>query len=160
MLTSGISRPRRTPLASGANVSKEVPGVAQRNDVRKIQELCRTTDNTGRRSMASLVSEPGRAFADFRRLRICRSQGSLIPRRPANLASDQRVASRPATRLHLVNLRQASSGMEVRGEPVRHYGGRSTDRPLQSRRRSVDRTRKNTMESLGAGSATSCTMNR
>jgi len=38
LLTSGISRPRRTPLGSGGNVSKEVPVVAQRNDVRKIQE--------------------------------------------------------------------------------------------------------------------------
>jgi len=38
LLTSGISRPRRTPLASGTNVSKEVPTVVQRNDVKKIQE--------------------------------------------------------------------------------------------------------------------------
>jgi peptidoglycan hydrolase-like protein with peptidoglycan-binding domain len=38
LLTSGISRPRRTPLGSGANVSKEVPAVGQRNDVKKIQE--------------------------------------------------------------------------------------------------------------------------
>jgi len=37
LLTSGISRPR-TPLASGANVSKEVPTVVQANDVKKIQE--------------------------------------------------------------------------------------------------------------------------
>ena len=38
MLTSGISRPRPTLLASGANDSKEVPTVVPRNDVRKIQE--------------------------------------------------------------------------------------------------------------------------
>jgi peptidoglycan hydrolase-like protein with peptidoglycan-binding domain len=38
LLTSGISRPRRTPLAPEINVSKEVPAVAQRNDVKKIQE--------------------------------------------------------------------------------------------------------------------------
>ncbi len=38
LLTSGISRPRRTPLASEANVSKEVPTVVQVNDVKKIQE--------------------------------------------------------------------------------------------------------------------------
>ncbi|MGA2424722.1 MAG: peptidoglycan-binding domain-containing protein [Terriglobales bacterium] len=38
MLTWGISRPRRTPIAPGANVSKEVPTVVQRNDVKKIQE--------------------------------------------------------------------------------------------------------------------------
>ena len=37
LLTSGISRPRRTPLAPEINVSKEVPAVAQRNDVKKIQ---------------------------------------------------------------------------------------------------------------------------
>jgi peptidoglycan hydrolase-like protein with peptidoglycan-binding domain len=35
---SGISGPRPTPLASEANVSKEVSTVVQRNDVRKIQE--------------------------------------------------------------------------------------------------------------------------
>jgi peptidoglycan hydrolase-like protein with peptidoglycan-binding domain len=38
LLSSGISRPRRTPLASEANVSREVPTVVQRSDVRKIQE--------------------------------------------------------------------------------------------------------------------------
>jgi peptidoglycan hydrolase-like protein with peptidoglycan-binding domain len=38
LLTSGFSRPRRTPLASGANVSNEMPTVMQRNDVKKIQE--------------------------------------------------------------------------------------------------------------------------
>jgi peptidoglycan hydrolase-like protein with peptidoglycan-binding domain len=37
LLTSGISRPR-APLASGANVSREVPTVVQANDVKKIQE--------------------------------------------------------------------------------------------------------------------------
>ena len=38
LLSSGISRPRPTPLASEANVSKEVPTVVERSDVRKIQE--------------------------------------------------------------------------------------------------------------------------
>ncbi len=38
LLMSGISGPRPTPLASEANVSKEVPTVVQRNDVKKIQE--------------------------------------------------------------------------------------------------------------------------
>lgn len=38
LLMLGISGPRPTPLASEANVGKEVPTVVQRNDVRKIQE--------------------------------------------------------------------------------------------------------------------------
>jgi peptidoglycan hydrolase-like protein with peptidoglycan-binding domain len=41
LLTTGISGPRRTPLASGANVSKEVPAVGPRNDVKKMQETLR-----------------------------------------------------------------------------------------------------------------------
>ncbi len=92
--------------------------------------------------MESSVSEPEQAFEDFRRLRIFQSQESLILRRPVNLASDQRVASRPGTRPHKLSLRQASGGMDVRGEPAGHYGRRSRDPTLQSRRRSMDRTRK------------------
>jgi N-acetylmuramoyl-L-alanine amidase len=38
LLTSGISRPRGTPLAPGANVSQEVPAGAQQTDVKQIQE--------------------------------------------------------------------------------------------------------------------------
>jgi peptidoglycan hydrolase-like protein with peptidoglycan-binding domain len=38
LLTSGISGPRPTPLASGANLSEEVPAVGNRNDVRKMQQ--------------------------------------------------------------------------------------------------------------------------
>jgi peptidoglycan hydrolase-like protein with peptidoglycan-binding domain len=47
LLTSGISRPRRTPLNSGTNASKEVPAVAQRNDVRKIQEALQDNGQYG-----------------------------------------------------------------------------------------------------------------
>ncbi len=47
MLTSGISRPRRTPLASGANLSQEVPMVVQRNDVKKIQEALQDNGQYG-----------------------------------------------------------------------------------------------------------------
>ena len=39
LLTTGISGPRPTPLASGANVSKEVPTAGNRNDVKKMQEM-------------------------------------------------------------------------------------------------------------------------
>ena len=38
MLTTGISGPRPTPRASGANLGKEVPAVGPRNDVKKMQE--------------------------------------------------------------------------------------------------------------------------
>jgi peptidoglycan hydrolase-like protein with peptidoglycan-binding domain len=41
LLTTGISGPRRPPLASGANLSKEVPAVGHRNDVKKVQETLR-----------------------------------------------------------------------------------------------------------------------
>jgi peptidoglycan hydrolase-like protein with peptidoglycan-binding domain len=41
LLTTGISGPRPTPLASGANLSKEVPAVGDRNDVKKMQETLR-----------------------------------------------------------------------------------------------------------------------
>ena len=38
MLTTGISGPRPTARASGANLGKEVPAVGPRNDVKKMQE--------------------------------------------------------------------------------------------------------------------------
>ncbi|MGC2536952.1 MAG: peptidoglycan-binding domain-containing protein, partial [Candidatus Sulfotelmatobacter sp.] len=38
LLATGISGPRPTPLASGLNRSKEVPAVAHRNDVKKMQQ--------------------------------------------------------------------------------------------------------------------------
>src|ERR1700674_2919389 len=41
LLTTGISRPRATPLASGANVSKEVPAAWNWNDVKKMQQILR-----------------------------------------------------------------------------------------------------------------------
>jgi peptidoglycan hydrolase-like protein with peptidoglycan-binding domain len=47
LLTSGISRPRQTPLASGANESKEVPAVAQPSDVKKIQEALQDNGQYG-----------------------------------------------------------------------------------------------------------------
>ena len=50
LLTSGISRPR-TPLASGANVSKEVPTVVQANDVKKIQEALQGNGQYGARKV-------------------------------------------------------------------------------------------------------------
>jgi len=41
LLTTGISRPRATSLASGANVSKEVAAAGNRNDVKKMQQILR-----------------------------------------------------------------------------------------------------------------------
>jgi peptidoglycan hydrolase-like protein with peptidoglycan-binding domain len=38
LLATGVSGPRPTPLALGANLSKEVPAVGNRNDVRKMQQ--------------------------------------------------------------------------------------------------------------------------
>ena len=41
LLTTGISGPRPTPLAPGANLSKEVPAIGYRNDVKKMQQTLR-----------------------------------------------------------------------------------------------------------------------
>src|ERR1700688_308020 len=41
LLTTGISRPRATPLASVAHVSKEVPAAWNWNDVKKMQQILR-----------------------------------------------------------------------------------------------------------------------
>ena len=38
LLTIGVSGPRSTPLALGANLPKEVPAVRNRSDVRKMQQ--------------------------------------------------------------------------------------------------------------------------
>jgi peptidoglycan hydrolase-like protein with peptidoglycan-binding domain len=41
LLTTGISEPRPTPLASAANLSREVPAVEHGNDVKKMQQTLR-----------------------------------------------------------------------------------------------------------------------
>jgi peptidoglycan hydrolase-like protein with peptidoglycan-binding domain len=41
LLTTGISGTRPTPLSSGADLSKEVPAVGHRNDVKKMQQTLR-----------------------------------------------------------------------------------------------------------------------
>jgi peptidoglycan hydrolase-like protein with peptidoglycan-binding domain len=41
LLTTGVSGPRPTPLALGANLTKEVPAVGERNDVKKMQQTLR-----------------------------------------------------------------------------------------------------------------------
>ena len=41
LLTTGISGPRPTRLASGANLSNEVPAAVHRNDVKKMQQTLR-----------------------------------------------------------------------------------------------------------------------
>jgi peptidoglycan hydrolase-like protein with peptidoglycan-binding domain len=41
LVTAGILRPPPTPLALGANVSKEVPAAGNRNDVKKMQQILR-----------------------------------------------------------------------------------------------------------------------
>jgi peptidoglycan hydrolase-like protein with peptidoglycan-binding domain len=43
LLTTGSSGPRPTPLAPGANLSKDVPAVAQPDDVKKMQETLKDT---------------------------------------------------------------------------------------------------------------------
>lgn len=107
LLTTGISGPHPTPLASGANLSKEVPAVGPRNDVKKMQETLRNQGHYrgqvdgvfGLRTRASI-----RGYQKAENLPVT---GSLIPRRPVNSELDQRVARRLATRLRKLNLRQA-----------------------------------------------------
>ena len=41
LLTTGVAGPRPTPLASVANLSKEVPAAENRNDVKKMQQSLR-----------------------------------------------------------------------------------------------------------------------
>jgi peptidoglycan hydrolase-like protein with peptidoglycan-binding domain len=41
LLTTGVSGPRPTPLPLGANLTKEVPAVGDRNDVKKMQQTLR-----------------------------------------------------------------------------------------------------------------------
>ena len=71
LLTTGISGSRPTPVASGPNLSKEV--LAGRTLGRRQEDAAsppgqRTLQREGR--WVCSVSEPGRAFADFRRPRI------------------------------------------------------------------------------------------
>src|ERR1019366_810428 len=110
LLTMGTSEPRPTTLVSGPNLSKEEPAVAHPSDVIKMQQTLqnkRTKDPIAGRSMACSVYGAEPVFARIRRLRICQSQGSLIPRRPVNSESDQRIARKRATRLRKGNLRLA-----------------------------------------------------
>ena len=41
LLTTGVAGPRPTPLASVANLSKEVPAAENRNDIKKMQQSLR-----------------------------------------------------------------------------------------------------------------------
>ena len=47
LLTIGVSGPRSTPLALGANLPKEVPAVRNRNDVRKMQQTLQDKGHYG-----------------------------------------------------------------------------------------------------------------
>jgi hypothetical protein len=107
VVTTGISGPRPAPLASGASLSKEAPGVVHRDDLEKMHKLCGAKDTTVGRSMASSVSERKLVFARIRTLRICQSLGSLIPRQPPNSESGQSAGRKLATRLRKTNLRHS-----------------------------------------------------
>jgi hypothetical protein len=66
LLATGISGPRPTPLASGPTAAKKCQRSRIGTMSRRCSKLCRTKDTTAEWSMACSVSEPGRAFADFR----------------------------------------------------------------------------------------------
>ena len=78
LLTTVLSgRPHPTLPPSGANLGKEVPPVGQRNDVRKMQEDLRGKGYYRGEVDASSVSEPERAFEEFRTLRNLPVTGQL-----------------------------------------------------------------------------------
>jgi len=102
LLTTGISRPRATPLASVANVSKEVPAVWNWNDVKKMQQILRDKGHyrgevdgvSGLRTWASI-----RGFQKAENLPVT---GQLDPQtaaklgvRPEGRAESQPTENRP-----------------------------------------------------------------
>jgi len=103
--------------------------------------------------MACSVYGPEPAFARIRKLRIYQSLASLIPRRPANSESHQRVTARLATRLLKVNLRQAFNRLEARGEQARPCGRQSGQLPIpkaagEAAKKHFERRTKNTIGSF------------
>ena len=107
LLTIGVSGPRPTPLALGANLPKEVPAVRNRNDVRKMQQTLQDKGHYrgevdgifGLRTRASI-----RGFQKAENLPVT---GQMIRRPLANSESSPRIARRLATRRRKVNLRRA-----------------------------------------------------
>ena len=102
LLTTGISRPRATPLASVANVSKEVPAAWNWNDVKKMQQILRDKGHyrgevdgvSGLRTWASI-----RGFQKAENLPVT---GKLDPQtaaklgvRPEGRAESQPTENRP-----------------------------------------------------------------
>ncbi len=85
LVTTGILRPPPTPLASGANVSKEVAATGNRNDVKKMQQILRdkghyrgeVDDVSGLRTWASI-----RGFQKAENLPVT---GQLDPQTAAKL---------------------------------------------------------------------------
>jgi len=77
LLTSGISRPRRTPLASEANVSKEVPTVVQANDVKKTQEALQSNGQYGGKVDGILGLRTRASIRGFQKAENLRVTGQL-----------------------------------------------------------------------------------
>jgi peptidoglycan hydrolase-like protein with peptidoglycan-binding domain len=125
LLTTGVSGPRPTLLPLGATLSKEVPAVGDRNDVKKMQQTLRGNGHYrgevdgvfGLRTRASI-----RGFQKAENLPVT---GQLDTQTAVNSESDQRDATRGTTRLRKVNLLQAKNGLKVRGEQAGHYGTQS-----------------------------------
>src|ERR1700690_3944214 len=107
LLTIGVSGPRPTPLALGANLPKEAPAVRNRNDVRKMQQTLQDKGHYrgevggvfGLRTQASI-----RGFQKAENLPVT---GQLDEKPPVNLASNRRVANRRASMPRPLSLRQA-----------------------------------------------------
>jgi hypothetical protein len=107
LLTSGVLAQDFPRRPAGSDSNKEGVPESHQNEIKKMQETLRNKGTTEARSMASLVWGPEPVFARIKRLKICLSPGSWIPRRPVNSESDQWVARNLATRLQRGNLRQA-----------------------------------------------------
>ena len=101
LVTTGILKPPPTPLASGANVSKEVPAAGNRNDVKKMQQILRDEGHYAGRSMASGL----RTWASIRGFQKAENlpvTGQLDPQtaaklgvRPEGRAESQPTENRP-----------------------------------------------------------------
>jgi peptidoglycan hydrolase-like protein with peptidoglycan-binding domain len=133
LLTTGISGPRLTPLASEGNLGKEEPGVGDRDDVKKVQETLRDKGHYrgkvdgifGLRTPASI--------------RAYQKAGNLPITGQVDTRTADGLGVRPEGREKIGNeptKGKPSAGIKwvkVRGEQARRYGRQSRQRHLKLR---------------------------
>ena len=114
LLTTAISGSRPTPVASGPNLSKELPAVEHWNDVKNKQQ---TLQDKGHYS-----GKVDGVLGLRTRARIYLPQASLSPRPRTNSESRQKVTARVAPPVLRLSLQQAQNGPKDRGEQEKHSG--------------------------------------